>query len=128
MDLSIFLAKVLGLYLVIISITLFVHKKVIKTIMTNVKTSPSLLFLTGILSLLFGLFLVNLHDTWEMDWRIILNVLGWLFLINGIFRILLPQISIKILNFFSKHNNAYYLCAVVTLLIGVYLTFYGFVM
>ena len=58
---------------------------------------PGVLFyLSGVLSLLAGLAIVNLHNTWCMDWRVIITVLGWLMTIGGIVRIVLPQVVITI--------------------------------
>ena len=37
-----------------------------------------LFYLSGLLSLLAGLAIVNLHNTWCTDWRVIVTVLGWL--------------------------------------------------
>jgi hypothetical protein len=41
-------------------------------------------YLSGLLSLLAGLAIVNLHNTWRADWRVIITVLGWLMTIGGI--------------------------------------------
>ena len=35
-------------------------------------------------------------DTWCMDWRVIITVLGWLMTIGGVARIVLPQVAIAI--------------------------------
>jgi positive regulator of sigma E activity len=55
-----------------------------------------LLYLSGLLSLLAGLAIVNLHNMWRADWRVIITVLGWLMTIGGIIRIVVPQIAIAI--------------------------------
>ncbi|WP_455874740.1 hypothetical protein [Rhizobium yanglingense] len=56
--------------------------------------SGILFYLSGLLSLLAGLAIVNLHNRWQMDWRVIITVLGWLMTIGGIIRIVLPQVAI----------------------------------
>jgi hypothetical protein len=58
---------------------------------------PGILFyLSGLLSLLAGLAIVNLHNTWHADWWVIITVLGWLMTIGGIIRIVVPQVAIAI--------------------------------
>ena len=58
---------------------------------------PGILFyLSGLLSLLAGLAIINLHNTWYADWRVIITVLGWLMTIGNIVRVVLPQIAIAI--------------------------------
>jgi hypothetical protein len=55
-----------------------------------------LFYLSGLLSLLAGLAIVNLHNTWCADWRVIVTILGWLMTIGGIIRIVVPQVAIAI--------------------------------
>ncbi|MGA7387499.1 MAG: hypothetical protein WBW99_06140 [Pseudolabrys sp.] len=55
-----------------------------------------LFYLSGLLSLLAGLAIVNLHNTWCADWRVIITILGWLMTIGGIIRIVVPQVAIAI--------------------------------
>jgi hypothetical protein len=55
-----------------------------------------LFYLSGLLSLLAGLAIVNLHNMWCADWRVIVTVLGWLMTIGGIIRIVVPQVAIAI--------------------------------
>ena len=42
-----------------------------------------LFYLSGLLSLLAGLAIVNLHNIWCADWRVIFTILGWLMTIGG---------------------------------------------
>jgi len=55
-----------------------------------------LFYLSGLPSLLAGLAIVNLHNTWRTDWRVSITVLGGLMTIGGIFRIVVPQIAVAI--------------------------------
>ena len=45
------------------------------------------LYLSGLLSLLAGIAIVNLHNMWRADWRVIITVMGWLMTIGGIIRL-----------------------------------------
>ena len=38
----------------------------------------ALIFVTGVLALAAGLAVVNAHNLWVPDWRVIVTVLGWL--------------------------------------------------
>ena len=53
-------------------------------------------YLSGLLSLLAGLAIVNLHNVWCAEWRVISAILGWLMTIGGIIRIVMPQIAVAI--------------------------------
>jgi hypothetical protein len=50
----------------------------------------ALIFLTGILTLLAGVAIVNVHNVWVPDWRVIVTVLGWLLVLRGIMLIIFP--------------------------------------
>jgi len=52
--------------------------------------------LSGLLSLLADLTMVNLHNTWYADWRVIVTVVGGLMTIGGIVRMVVPQIAVAI--------------------------------
>jgi hypothetical protein len=42
------------------------------------------------LTLVAGLAIVNAHNLWVTDWRVIITVLGWLAIIRGVVAILFP--------------------------------------
>ena len=48
------------------------------------------------ISLSAGLAIVNLHNSWQVDWRVLITVLGWLMTIGGIMRIVLPQFAVAV--------------------------------
>jgi hypothetical protein len=50
-----------------------------------------LVFLSGLLTLLGGLALVNTHNVWEAGWPVIISIFGWLAVIGGIARMLFPE-------------------------------------
>lgn len=126
MDISIFLAKVLGIYLLVASIAFFVHTKKYKTIITDIKNSPALLCMSGALALITGLLIVVSHNIWTMDWRVVITILGWLSLIKGFLRLVFPQVSHQVLTRYLKNSSAYYFSASIMLILGVYLSYFGF--
>lgn len=126
MDISIFLAKALGVYLLVVSIGMLVHAKLFKSILTEVISSKALLFLSGILALILGILLVLSHNIWQNNWQVVITILAWLALIKGIVRVLLPQFSIAKMKKLVKHNGFYYTASVVSLIVGIFLTYHGF--
>ena len=40
--------------------------------------SRALIFMTGVLALVAGLAIVNAHNLWVRDWRVVVTILGWL--------------------------------------------------
>ena len=88
---------------------------------------PGVLFyLSGLLSLLAGLAIVNLHNTWCADWRVIITVLGWLMTIGGIIRIIVPQIATTIgSNIYAGRTNTI-VAALIVGTLGAFLSFKGY--
>ena len=52
--------------------------------------SRALLFLSGFLTLLAGLAIVNTHNVWIASWPVIITAFGWLMIVAGILRMALP--------------------------------------
>ncbi len=46
--------------------------------------------------MIVGLAVVNAHPTWTCDWRVVITIIGWLFLVVGIARVVLPDIVLKL--------------------------------
>ena len=46
--------------------------------------SRALIFMTGVLALVAGLAIVNAHNLWVRDWRVVVTILGWLFILRGV--------------------------------------------
>ena len=96
MDRSIFLARLLGPTFVAIALAMLINLGMYESMIAEALHPGILFYLSGLLSLLAGLAIVNLHNTWHSDWRVIITVLGWLMTIGGIIRIVLPQVAIAI--------------------------------
>ena len=124
MELSIFLAKLLGLYLLIMSVAILVnHQPFNKLLNEYIKDLPALFF-QSIFALLFGLVLVLSHNLWTGDWRVIITIIGWLVLLKGIVHLFAPQVLIKrAVVLYQAVSPALF---VLTALLGAYLTYIGF--
>ena len=121
MELSIFLAKVLGLYLVIVPLAVLVNRKHLPRLVEEFSTNIGLNILASIFALVLGLLVVVSHNIWTADWRVIITILGWLTLAKGVVRLLfleqvqkLARISLKL----------WFL--VLFVLVGLYLSYVGF--
>src|SRR6185295_6151297 len=91
MSTSIFLAKLLGPYLLTISAGLLMNQKTYRRIMEDFPRQVSLVYIGGVIGLFFGLLLVLTHNVWTADWRVIITVIGWIGLLKGVWIILFPD-------------------------------------
>jgi hypothetical protein len=88
--------------------------------------NPTLVYLSGIASLLGGLAILNAYRVWTADWRVIVTVLGWLCVIGGVIRIVLPAfIEWFVLAVYSGPTPLV-IVAIIVLIVGGYLSFEGY--
>jgi len=126
MDISIFLAKVFGIYLVIVSLLLLIRYKELKNIYKNFFKDSSITLFTGVITLILGILLVVSHNIWEWSWVVIITILAWTTFIKGITILLFPD---HMLRFAKKISNETFfkVDGVIVFLIGVLLLYFGFV-
>ena len=104
MELSLFLAKLFGLYLLIVAVLWAVRGEVISKVMEEFFTNGPMLFLSGLLSLVVGIAMAISHSVWEMSWRGLITLMGYLAIVKGISRIGFPEVPQKAAGFLLKGN------------------------
>ena len=80
----------------------------------------------GLLTLPLGLAILNVYRALTADWRVIVTVLGWLLVIGGAIRILLPQFTATLAITLYSTSTCLTVFAVVMLMLGGYLSFEGY--
>lgn len=124
MELSIFFARLFGLYCLIFAAIWICRQKEMNAVMKSIISSEALIAFSGILDILFGLVIVLVHPLWVWNWRLIITLLGYLILIRGIVRLAFPafveEYALKVL----KHGIWIPLAIVAAL--GIILTCLGF--
>jgi hypothetical protein len=88
--------------------------------------SRALIFVTGALALLAGLVVVNAHNLWVRDWRVIVTVLGWLLIVRGVSNLVFPG-TVQTLGDRMIASHAGVLAgAAVTIVLGAILSIMGY--
>ncbi len=124
MEHSIFLAKVMGLYLLIVPAAALLKRKQFAELANEFVTNLALVFLSGLVSLILGLLIVVSHNVWTADWKAVITTIGWLALAKGVVRILFPE---KLATFVIDPSSIKWTLALIVLLgLGIYLTYIGF--
>jgi hypothetical protein len=89
---TLLLGKLIGLYCLVISLAMGMHKAAMVQTVTSFVHNPPLLFLTGVIGLAVGLAIVIGHDVWSGGaLPVTITLIGWLALIKG----LSPVVSIS---------------------------------
>lgn len=93
MNTSKYIARLMGPVLLIIGIGMalgLMMETDYSSLMKEFIGNRAVIFLTGVLALLAGVAIVNAHNLWVPDWRLIITILGWLFVLRGIMLLVFP--------------------------------------
>jgi hypothetical protein len=90
METSVYLAKLIGPLMALMGLFVVLHPAHLSKIAQGVLDSPALMFVSSVLALTSGLALVLSHTVITCDWRLIITVIGWITLLAGAARLLLP--------------------------------------
>lgn len=126
MGISIFFARLLGPFIVIMGAGVLLNRKALARVGEDFSKSPALVYLSGVITFFIGLVIALLHDIWMLDWRLIITIFGWLALIKGIWLILLPDKSAKQSEFYLKRTKLVVVVWVLMIALGTFLTFQGY--
>jgi hypothetical protein len=126
MQASIFLARIIGPSLVTIGIGMLVNGPVYEAMVGEALQSHALIYLSGLLVLVGGLAMVNVHRSWGLQWPVIITVFGWLLVIGGVVRILAPQLVQTIGLAVYPHNAFMTGTGLAVLALGGFLSFKGY--
>ncbi|KTD33631.1 hypothetical protein [Legionella israelensis] len=127
MLMSIFLAKVIGWYCVIVGLFVLFRQREMLTIMSDVLNQRALLFFIALVTLILGLLMVISHNIWVMAWPVIITIIAWIVLIGGIIRLLItPALAYKIGNWWLKRPHYLTIAALIYIILGLYLLLKGY--
>lgn len=123
MEISIFLAKFWGWYLLIFFFILSINPIRIKQIFEDIK-DRKFLNIVAFIAIIIGLLNIIFHNVWAYDWTMIITIIGWMALGKGMFLFAFPRQTIKLLN----HINLRLIQVVfgVLFLVGLYLLNEGY--
>jgi hypothetical protein len=123
---SLFLAKALGLYMLIVGVAMVFDASRVRPIILEMLNNPSMIYLSAFIALILGILLVISHNIWVMGWQVIITIIAWIALIQGTLRVIFPQFIVAMSRRWVESNRAYYISGLVCLLIGLFLCYHGF--
>ncbi len=125
MEFSIFLARLFGIYLLVMAADFLFRRHEIEKAVKDFASSRGLLMFSGSNSLFVGLIVILTHPIYEPSWRGIITLLGYLLIVRGIIRVAFPSyIQKKLVSFFRR---GYWVVFAILFVLGLYLTYSGFV-
>jgi len=123
---SYFLARLIGPVLVVLGVSMLADTRGYREMADEFLHSRALIYISGLFALIAGLAIVLSHNVWTADWRVLITLLGWLGIIGGLVRILLPQQVIAIGNWMFARHATITAHAVAVVVLGAWLSFVGY--
>jgi len=88
--------------------------------------SPVLIAIAGMATLVAGTAILNAYRAWTADWRVLVTVIGWIFIIAGLIRLILPTLAETLAPAVYSGPAALMVAGVVVLIVGGILSFEGY--
>ena len=125
---TVFLCRLIGLYCILLSLSMIFHKQASVESVTALLHSPALTMILGVVIVATGLAMILGHNVWSGNApTVVVTLVGWLTLIKGLFFLLLPP-DIEADFFLNQlhYRELFYPYMAISLIIGLYLTYQGF--
>ena len=100
MDNSLFLAKFWGWYLIIFFLILSLNPNRIKQIFSDLK-DEKFLIISSFVAIIVGLLNVLFHNIWELNYKLVITLIGWLSLLIGLSLFVFPKQTVSWLEFIN---------------------------
>lgn len=127
MSLTAFLARLIGLFAMIVAVSVAMHREgALLTVGAIVESAP-LLMILGFIGLATGLAMVLSHNVWRGGLLpILVTLAGWIILLRGFVMLALPHQEIAAILNMVDYAQLFYVYAAIAFVIGAYMTIAGF--
>jgi len=122
---AVFIARLIGPAFVAVGLGVLANGPFYTALILEAVHSPTLIYFSGLISLLPGLAILNVHRSWS-GWAAIITVIGWLMTIGGVIRLVLPATSATVASDLYSKPFVLLIVALVVLVVGGYLCFEGY--
>jgi len=99
-EISIFLAKFWGWYLIIFFLILSLNPKRIVQVIKDLEDQKFVIVIS-FAAIVIGLLNILFHNIWEDDWRLIITFIGWIALFIGLSLFVFPKRTVLWLDYIN---------------------------
>jgi hypothetical protein len=124
---TVFLSKLIGWYAVLFGLSMLINKALVVNAVTGMLQDTPLVLVLGVVILTAGIAMVLSHNIWSgAAPTVIVSLLGWATLIKGLILLFLSPSGLAAYYASLHYTGFFYVYAIVTLVIGVYLLIAGY--
>jgi hypothetical protein len=120
------IARLIGPVFVVTGLGMLVNAKFYAAAVAEGAASPVLIAISAIATLLGGVAILNAHRAWTADWRVLVTIIGWVFVIAGLLRLILPKFVESAAPAVYSGPAAEIVAGAIILVVGAILSFAGY--
>jgi hypothetical protein len=125
--LTIFLSRLIGLFMLVFSLAMFLHRRAMVETASLIVHDRPLLFVLGLVTLIAGLAMVLAHNIWSGGaLPVVVTLVGWITLIRGLIILLASPNALVSLFEVIDFEKFFDVPVAITFALGLYLTYMGF--
>lgn len=121
MDRSKFIASLAGPVFLALGLSMLLNRDLFPAIAQQISASYPLIIVSGALTLVAGLAILRVHNDWA-GWHSVVTLLGWLLVLGGALRILMPRQLATIASNVSMDSAYLVVPALILSALGAFLT------
>jgi uncharacterized membrane protein len=127
MPLTYFYAEIFGIVIFAAALAMLINRRDTIIMMHELMDSRPVLYAFGFMILFIGVITVLTHNIWSGDaLTILVTLVGWAMILKAFVLLFLPHGSLRKLFNSFQFEKLYYLIAVIALILGIFLTYFGF--
>ena len=127
MQKSLTIARLVGPVLAAIGVGMLSNQATYREMAAQFLGGLPFIYFSGILVLVAGLYILNVHSAWTPDWRSTVTMIGWVLTCVGAFRIIAPQFANFIASAIIANAGFFTGLGIVLIALGGFITFKGYV-
>ena len=127
MQKSLIIARLVGPVLSAIGIGMLVNQPSYREMASQFFGGLPFIYFSGILALTGGLYILNVHNLWTPDWRVVITAVGLILTCVGAFRIIAPQFATFIATAMIASPGFFTGLGIFLVAVGGFITFKGYV-
>ena len=125
METSYLIAKILTVIYLSFGIGLLVNSQYYHDAVQRFLSDKVYLFLGGWIAATLGTIMVNIHNIWVNDWRILITLVSWIVLVKGVLLLAFPSFIKVFDTWYTPRGMRNYILPMVIIL-GFIFGYYGF--
>lgn len=126
MELSLFLAKVMGIVIAAFAVAGLVRPKIITDALRDFDHESFARLIAGCGAIVVGVAILLTHNIWVKDYRVVITLFGWTALIKGFSYLVLPKHAVTFTKNMLKTRAQMQVFLGACLILGLYLIYKGF--